>query len=126
MTSHVVPHAAVVQEAEVDHESRQILSPMDELFSILTDGLVRDGVLLGETWESLCARKFKAPPTANKTILRTKELTEDERKLAATLYEEGTMERYMIEIFLFVRVCVWVYPLLSHDDNDDDSCTGFV
>ncbi|KAF0686767.1 Aste57867_21430 [Aphanomyces stellatus] len=61
----------------------------DAFLSLLTEGAVRNGVLLGESWESLCARKVKAPPSAKATLAIKTELAPDEAQVARTLYAQG-------------------------------------
>ncbi|KAH9106160.1 hypothetical protein LEN26_007147 [Aphanomyces euteiches] len=64
----------------------------DDILSILTDGMVQNATLVGETWEALCARKIKALPSAKATAPVKKELTTDEMQLARSIYDQGVIE----------------------------------
>ncbi|OQR96479.1 hypothetical protein ACHHYP_15809 [Achlya hypogyna] len=63
----------------------------DEFLSVVTDGMVHNGLLLGETWEAVRNRKYKPPPSGVTVRVAThaRDLTESEVQTAAQLYEAG-------------------------------------
>ncbi|OQR99248.1 hypothetical protein THRCLA_06570 [Thraustotheca clavata] len=76
------------------------MSVEDEFLSVLTDGIVHQGILLGETWESLCQRKYKPPPSGITLVITTrkKDLTDAEVQLAAQLYQEGLKDNSELDL----------------------------
>ncbi|EQC32566.1 hypothetical protein SDRG_09885 [Saprolegnia diclina VS20] len=62
----------------------------DAFLAALTDGMVHNGLLLGETWEALCGRKYKPPPTGTAVLVtsRSRDLTDAEVQIAAKLYQD--------------------------------------
>ncbi|KDO32700.1 hypothetical protein SPRG_02400 [Saprolegnia parasitica CBS 223.65] len=81
-------------------EAVATMSFEDAFLAALTDGMVHNGLLLGETWEALCSRKYKPPPTGTAVLVtsRSRDLTDAEVQIAAKLYQDSVQSQPDVDL----------------------------